>query len=125
MNKIICLILLGQIAFAGASFDYRIQFGERTTQYKLSNSDKPALLKVVSGSPDRTIEVNEDNRNFLMEQVKELAKLKSTDTKVCTQKLMKMSFEVAGKLETRAGCIGAINPVSQKLTALANLLGYL
>ena len=125
MKTFIFTLFLVPIAFAGTAFEYKIQFGSQLTQYKLSDGKKPELIKIASGNPDRKIEVSIDNKNFLLEQVNEIAKQKSDNPNVCGQRIMKIDFTKNGKTETRLGCIGAINPTSQKLTALANLLGYL
>jgi hypothetical protein len=125
MKTLIFALLLSQVSFAANSFDYIIQYGEKTTHYRLSESNDKILFKSSSDETDRKIEVGQDNSQFLLEKIQAIAKLKSNEISYCPNRFMKIEYKISDKTETRLGCINSPNPMAQKLTALANLLGFL
>jgi hypothetical protein len=125
MKTLLLVVFVSLNCFAIDSFDYSIQMSEKTTRYSLKDFKKSDLIKTETGQEDRKVQLTVDNQKFISEQIQEISKLKSNDLELCRNGVMKIEYKIGKKSETKLGCINSLNPTSQKLTVLANLLGYL
>lgn len=123
MKKILPLIFLflSASAIAGETslFTLRMTYGERVSDFSITQSGSSYFARVVSGTTDRRRKITRDDAQFIIGQLRHEKPRKEGP---CDRRTLEARVHEGGKSHHFGACLGSGTELARTLGQIANLL---